>query len=143
MKYLVAAFSIVFSLLLLSGCDRPPVLNGFNGNTWKADRNGCQGTRLKDLPALLNQKHKLPGCSERDLVNLLGAPDAQELRSRNQKFYDYYIAGAPACKGAAGAIRILRVRISATNHVTEVTVETDGNPERVTEPSEAERPEPS
>ncbi len=77
------------------------------------------------------EKHTLPGTAESDVIALFGKPDRHELRSRNQRFYEYCISPGPECgkAGNAGASSayepgmVLRVRFSATNHVTEVTIE--------------------
>jgi outer membrane protein assembly factor BamE (lipoprotein component of BamABCDE complex) len=88
---------------------------------WKQDKWGCLNDRLKSLPALIEQKDKLKGLSQDDVVKLLGRPDKNELYKRNQKFFHYYIS-SEKCKTDT-IIQRLSFRFNAMGFAKEVLLE--------------------
>src|SRR5690606_38740330 len=89
-------------LLMAASCGKPlPVLDNIDLKKWKDDPNACREERTGMVNALREQKSKLLGLSEMDIIKLLGKPDQNELYTRNQKFYHYYIEPGPACKKGA------------------------------------------
>src|SRR5690349_5693969 len=85
-------------VVLLIGCSKPvPTLDGFDATAWKNDRHGCSGTRIPFIATIRDQKDKLRGLSESDLVSLLGKADRNDLSEHHQKFYYYFIEPAPDC----------------------------------------------
>src|SRR6478609_8997818 len=95
--------SLLFSTLsfLLCCCGNPaPDLEGVDTELWKSDKYGCLGKRKAFITLITNQKDKLKSLTEDDMIDLLGRPDQNELYSRNQKFYRYFLEPGPSCDGA-------------------------------------------
>jgi hypothetical protein len=113
----------LFLALLGFACDRPlPTLEGIDLAQWKNDRNGCGSFRTSVITPLQNQKNKLQGLSEMQIIALLGRADQNELYKRNQKFYYYFLEPGKAC-GHVAAPRKLSVRFNATGLAKEIEVE--------------------
>jgi hypothetical protein len=110
-------------LLFLTACTNPlPTLTGIDLTVWKQDKKGCGGKRFEVIQQLKEQKNKLQGLSEMDLVQLLGRPDSQELYKRNQKFYYYLLEPGKAC-GSSGDAKRLSIRFNATGAAKEIAIE--------------------
>lgn len=73
--------------------------------------------------SLKDQKEKLLGLNEKQLVKLLGRPDQNELYKRNQKFYTYYLTPGPECGTTITSSQILVVRFNAMGLANEVTLQ--------------------
>ena len=115
----------VFALLFIIGCSSPPpVLEDFDNEIWKADKHGCKGDRKVMEAAVMEQRDKLLGFEEMQLVDFLGKPDQNELSKRNEKFYYYYIDPAPNCSenGNSEAKR-LSIRFNAMGLSKEILIE--------------------
>lgn len=68
----------------------------------------------------MEQRTKLMGLSEEEIIKLLGNPDETNLYQRTQKFLVYYTSPGPKCDmPEAGASRF-EIRISALHVVNEV-----------------------
>lgn len=103
-----------------------PALKGFTSDSWKQDPNACAGKRTSMREALKKQKEKLLGLNEMDVLSLLGKPDENELYTRNQKFYHYYLEPSPSCNPPSKQSKIperLVLRFNAIGLVKEVTVD--------------------
>ncbi len=122
---------IICSILLVAGlvaCGGPDKnLPGLNENAWKKDKNGCMNERSGMVDALQSSLDVIRGMSENEILHLLGQPDHNELYTRNQKFYIYYITPSLDC-GTTGQERqlFLEIRFSATNMAREVTIKESG-----------------
>jgi len=79
--------------------------------------------RTRFLTDLENQKEELKGLSEKDIINLLGRPDQNELYKRNQKFYRYDITPGKSCSSSTGAGQQLVIRFTAMGYAKEVSIE--------------------
>lgn len=111
-------------MLIIQGCTRPlPQITAVDMQQWKADNHGCKGYRQSTAEALLQQKEKLLGLSENQILKLLGKPDAAELYKRNQKFYYYALAADSTCDHSAAHSQIMALRFNATGLVKEITLE--------------------
>lgn len=119
-----AIAGILYLLLLFCfGCNSgQPKLTEFNAEVWKNDANACKDQRRVFEKVFNNQKSEIIGLNEHEILALLGRPDRQDLRSRNQKFYLYFLAPGPSC-GKRNEPAILNIRFSALNQVTEVLVQ--------------------
>jgi hypothetical protein len=116
------AWLLSFFLICLS-CSKPlPELTNIDLTTWKNDPKACKGTRAQFLDPLQQQREKLKGLSEVDLVALLGKPDLNDLSKRHEKFYYFYIDRSPACGGDSSAMRLI-VRFNAVGLSREVAIE--------------------
>lgn len=115
--------NIILMLLALSCCGKSlPELTGINLKAWKDDKNGCNGQRAAIIDTLQQQRNKLQGLSELQIVQLLGRPDQQELYKRHQKFYYYLLEPGKACGTLMNGKR-LSVRFNATGASKEIAVE--------------------
>jgi hypothetical protein len=113
-----------FIFLMLMSCGRPaPSLEGLDLETWKSDKDGCLGKRISMLAALQNQKEKLLGLSENQIMDLLGRPDQNELYERNQKFYTWFLLPAPTCGEPIDSTKKLIIRFNAIGLAKEVAME--------------------
>lgn len=104
-------------LLLCFACSKPlPQLDDIDLQAWKDDYEGCLNKRIGYSDALQSQKDKLKGLSERDLVQLLGRPNRNDLSEHHEKFYSYFIE----CNEDSSSL-MLEVRFNATGVSKEVT----------------------
>ncbi len=118
MKF-ISVFTLLLSIVFIS-CDRPlPSLANVDQERWKNDKSGCKGDRAAMLQPLKEQKAKLQGLSEMQIVKLLGKPDQNELYKRNQKFFFYWISG-PKC--STDSLR-LGIRFTAMGFAKEISFE--------------------
>lgn len=108
---------------ILASCGKPlPSIEKIDLEKWKNDKWGCLKDRSKALPELVNQKEKLKGLSQDDIVKLLGRPDTNELYKRNQKFFYYYLTPGEKC-GRDTVTQRLSLRFNAMGFAKEVLVE--------------------
>ena len=114
-----------FLLFVVFACGKSlPEIKGFDREVWKNDQNGCASKRLPLSDAVLATKDKLLGFGEMDIVAVLGNPDQQELYSRNQKFYRYYLEPNGKCIGVTSAHpKMLVVRFNAVGLAKEINLE--------------------
>lgn len=117
--------SIVFLLTLCFACSKPlPQLKGIDLRRWQQDKNGCNRERAPMRAAIDHEKEKLLGLDEIQTITLLGGPDQNELYSRNQKFYYYFIEPAPLCPAHGdSAPAKLVIRFNAMGLAKEVSIE--------------------
>ena len=78
------------------GCGSKKTVS-FDTALWKSDKNGCKKERLKLYNGLLDNQDELLGLSNRQIINLLGMPERNELYERNQKFFIYAISPSSRC----------------------------------------------
>lgn len=114
----------LLALLLCVACDKPlPTLEGVDIDAWQQDKHGCKGTRNSMKRAMDAQKEKLLSLGQMQIVELLGRPDENELSSRNQKLFYYFIDPGPACDGATDSLAAkLAIRFNAVGLAKEVGV---------------------
>jgi outer membrane protein assembly factor BamE (lipoprotein component of BamABCDE complex) len=116
----------ILILICAAGCstDRNSQM-GFDTDAWKEDKNGCLGKREEMLAQFDKSKDQLMGMRERELLQILGRPDKQDLHKRNQKFYIYYVQPGNQCEESNALVpgRILRMRFSALDLVNEISYE--------------------
>ncbi len=117
------AFLLIASTIVFCSCTSGVLLEGFDGDMWKNDPNGCQGDRQKMAGVFQSQKELLMGLSENDLKEILGSPDKQELFVRSQKFFAYYIGPAPTCPSGQELPLTLTIRFNALGFTNEVFLE--------------------
>ena len=115
---------ITLLIILLSGCQPVPDIPGFDEAAFRQDAHGCEGVRSGMKEKIFNVKDEFRGLSQEQVRQLLGKPDRQELASRGQKSFVYYIAPSSECKqNNSKAPLTMFVRFSALNAVTEVGFE--------------------
>ncbi|MBT30425.1 MAG: hypothetical protein CMO01_12265 [Thalassobius sp.] len=95
----------------------------FSSSTWRQDKNGCSGERLKIQGNLEAVKDQLIGLSETEIRSLLGAPDKVQLFERSQKFYIYFIEPGAQCEEKEGKEgKSYHIRFNSINQVNEVSL---------------------
>lgn len=120
--------SISIALLFCVACDKPlPTLDGVDKERWEEDKNGCNNVRMTMRHSIESQKEKLLTLDQLQIVELLGRPDQNELSSRNQKFFYYFIEPGPACGNSndSQAAR-LAIRFNAMGLAKETAIVTGG-----------------
>ena len=109
-----------------SGCSRKKKkinrLQEFESALWIEDKNGCSGDRLDLKDQILSLKHNMRGLKTSDIESYLGKPDAQELYSRSQRYYIYFLEPGPKCDNAKENPQALFVRFSAVGIANEFTI---------------------
>ena len=118
--------SLSISLLIIFlSCDKPmPSLQGVDLHQWELDKNACNGDRAGMRESIDREKEKLLSLTQMQVVELLGRPDQNELSTRNQKFFYYFVEPGPVCgnKGDSAAKR-LAIRFNAMGLAKEVAIE--------------------
>jgi hypothetical protein len=112
-------------LVFCFSCDKPlPTLEGIDLEKWREDKNACQHMRPSMREAIERQREKFLSLDQMQVVKLLGKPDQNELYSRNQKFFYYFIEPAPTCGVATDSAALkLVIRFNAVGLAKEVSVE--------------------
>lgn len=116
---------ICLALLSATACNSAPQLDDFDADAWRSDVLGCQGKRLEQVTALIEQKDKLIGKSQHDIMALLGTPDEHELYERTRKFFFYHLDPAAACADSStdnSTGRDLSLRFNALDMCSEVII---------------------
>lgn len=121
-----AFFFIFLCIICCSMCTTKKKKNNrlekFQSEQWTQDRNGCSGIRMELKGQLLSLKHNMRGFKVDEIVSLLGKPDAQELYSRSQRFYIYFIEPGPKCGTPKDNPQALFIRFSALGIANEFIV---------------------
>lgn len=115
--------SPILILLVLIGCNAAPELENFDSDVWASDRYGCRDLRGGLYPSLKLQKSKLLGLNEMEVVHLLGKPDQNELFTRNQKFYYYFLEPSEKCTTPSPEAKRLVLRFNAVGLLKEMNEE--------------------
>jgi hypothetical protein len=115
---------LLVSFIILVSCGKDlPTLNGIDAETWKNDKNGCEGKRFAMTNAIRVEKDKLLALDEQALIKVLGRPDRNELFKRNQKFFYYFLQPAAECKLGNEKPLKLVVRFNAMGLAKEIVIE--------------------
>jgi len=116
--------SAVAAALIVTSCGKAlPQLEGVDLAAWKDDKNACSGKRWPIAEQIAQQKDKLLALSEDDIVSVLGKPDQNELYTRNQKFFYYFVQPAPACAPGGAPAKRLAFRFNAMGLAKEIAIE--------------------
>ncbi|MGB3851539.1 MAG: hypothetical protein WA958_16345 [Tunicatimonas sp.] len=117
---------LLFAVLpaLLFGCHSSIDIENFDEAAFRGDTNGCAGERAGMKEELFAADRHLKGLTQEEIWATLGKPDRQELATRSQKYYVYYVDPAPVCTGDSTSLPLtLFVRFSAMNRASEVKYE--------------------
>ena len=110
----------ILLILLTFYCTPLPELVDFEAELWKSDEGGCKGSRIDQINILLDQKDKIMGLDQPQVIKLIGNPDEHELSKRIQKFFIYYISGGVDCENSNNNTSKLSIRFDALGKVNEV-----------------------
>ena len=111
-------------LLLLLSCHTAVDLENFDEAAFRSDPNGCASVRATMKESLFAADQHLKGLTQEEIWATLGKPDRQELATRSQKYYVYYVEPAPECSDDTTNLPLtLFVRFSAMNRASEVKYE--------------------
>lgn len=115
---------LIAALVSFSACRRAVDIDDFDEAAFRTDPNGCLGIRSAMKDTLFAADTHLKGLTQEEIYATLGKPDRQELATRSQKYFVYYIDPAPECRGdSSGSPLTLFVRFSAMNRASEVKYE--------------------
>lgn len=116
------SLSLIFFVCL--ACGKPlPTLEGIDKPRWEKDKSGCGNARITMVTAINSQKEKLLGLDQLEIVELLGRPDQNELSSRSQKIFYYFLEPGPLCANATDSLsQRLAIRFNAMGLAKEVAV---------------------
>ena len=110
----------------LVSCQPYVDINGLDEEAFQSDPNGCLGVRAAMKDTLFSVDAQLKTLTQEEIYATLGKPDRQELATRSQKYFVYYIDPAPNCPGedsTAATPLTLYVRFSAMNRASEIKYE--------------------
>ena len=118
-------FLFAFSTVLILGCQTAIDIDNFDKEAFRSDPNGCLGIRATMKDPLFAADTHFKSLTQEEIYATLGKPDRQELASRSQKYFVYYIDPAPNCADGSdeSAPLTLYIRFSATNRASEVKYE--------------------
>ena len=124
MEYKVALLLLVLSTMML-GCQSSIDIEDFDEEAFQSDPNGCKGVRAAMKESLFAADAQFKSLTQEEIYTTLGKPDRQELATRSQKYFVYYVDPAPNCESdsLASLPMTLYVRFSATNRASEVKYE--------------------
>jgi hypothetical protein len=124
----ITVLFIICWIGILTACDSsknsdwasPP---HFEAESWKKDKMGCTGLRQQIAEQFDAIRNNLKGLSQDEVRKVLGNPDFQNLQSRHQKMYIYFIEPGAQCFNiqAESTARTVAVRFNAMGYATEVT----------------------
>lgn len=120
-KQLTLLLLLVFPLFV--SCSDPARIPGFDSEAWQQDRKACKGTRSRLQADFETIRLDLYGKSEEDIKDILGKPDAEQLMSRGQRLFLYYLEPGSQCDQAnkLSSANRAEVRFNALHNVSEIT----------------------
>ena len=93
-------------------------LSNFDEIAWQADKDGCDGQRVKMRTNLINVKEELKSLNNDQIISVLGKPNKTNLADRNQKYFIYNIS----CPTSSDSASTLSIRFNAIGLSYEVIV---------------------
>lgn len=120
LKYIT--LTLLFYILV--SCSQIPELENIDLSKWKADQNGCDTYRDTVADELLNQKQKLRGLSQNEIIELLGTADKHQLYERSQKFFIYYLEPNENCaQHSNDYIKALYIRFNSLDQAIDFNIQ--------------------
>ena len=110
----------------LGGCTTQPIdIAGVDEAAFRADPGGCRGVRSQMKEALFTHDSRLRGLTQEEIYATLGKPDRQDLATRSQKYFVYFLEPSSLCTDKAASSRplTLLIRFSAINRASEISYE--------------------
>lgn len=122
MSKLKQALPFLTILILSTGCLKKVTVENFDQDTWASDPKGCQSKRIELIPQINENKKKLLGLYQKDILKILGQPEEQELYKRSQTYYIYYLDAAQSCDQPVENPRKLFIRFTSLGIANELTI---------------------
>src|SRR5690554_6292144 len=124
-KQLIKIVLMFFFLTAGSSCSSSLDVGSIDLESWKIDRNGCKGLRIKHLEELKSIRNTFLEANNQELILTFGRPDRVELLDKSQSFFYYFLEPSDACDGIKEKepLKVL-FRLNAINRVSEVTITT-------------------
>lgn len=117
-------FLILAMTITCQSKELPPIA-GFESYVWQRDKYGCGSERLVMVDTLIAQRDKLLQLTEKEVIRLLGQPDARDLYVRNQKFLIYLLEPNKRCTAPEDVpveAKALHVRLNALGKSNELYI---------------------
>ena len=90
---------LIITLLALASCEKKKAdLGNFDLQSFRTDRGGCDGKRVKLIEDLKILRPKILGLTENQIVDNFGRYDFQILSRRNEKVFVFYLERGPHCE---------------------------------------------
>lgn len=122
------AIAIIVTLVLgfPMGCSSRLDAGNIDLDSWKQDRYGCNGLRLKDVEELRAIKNTFLAKNNQELIKTFGRPDRVLLADKSQSFFIYFLEPSDNCDPDKAEKEPLKVlfRLNAISKVSEVTITT-------------------
>lgn len=114
--------SIALLLLFCVSCLKKVDVGDFDIEKWKSDPKGCLNLRPDNIPDINERKKAFLGLYQKDVIDILGQPEEQELYKRSQTYYIYHIDAAESCEAPVEQPRKLYIRFTSLGIANEVTI---------------------
>ncbi len=83
----------------MASCEKKKAdLGNFDLQSFRTDRGGCDGKRVKLIEDLKILRPKILGLTENQIVDNFGRYDFQILSRRNEKVFVFYLERGPHCE---------------------------------------------
>jgi len=118
---------LIIGLLALCACKEKKVdLGNFDLQSFKTDRGGCEGKRVKQIEDLKQLRSKMLSLTENQIVENFGRYDYQILSRRNEKVFVYFLEKGPQCEAIQNSTtaRSMVLYFNAVSLVKEVSFQT-------------------
>ena len=114
---------LLMLLPLIWACSEPARIPGFDSEKWQQDKKACQDTRRQMTPEFEHIRRDLYGRTEAEIKDILGKPDGEQLMSRGQRVFIYYLEPGAQCeqRNKLSDANRAEVRFNALNKVSEIT----------------------
>jgi len=126
-RFFNSAFYLLGFLFLAACGQKAQLLTEEEQQRFRQDRLGCEGERKAFIQKLRENKDIFLEMTDLEVRQQLGSPNREELYTRTQKFFVYYLERGGQCEGedSTAPPRILQLRLSAVNRVNEAVVLVD------------------
>ncbi len=114
--------SFLFICAVLSGCLKKVEIENFDKDLWASDPNGCKQERISLIDNINDNKKKILGLYQKDVLKIFGQPEEQELYKRSQSYYIYYLDPASSCDTTVDNPRKLFIRFTSLGIANELTI---------------------
>lgn len=114
----------LFICITLLSCREATRLEGFDSEKWKSDRYACKGIRSEMQPAVDSIRRQFYGLEEKDVSDILGKADSEQLMARGQRQFLYYLEPGSQCEQTGRRLseaNRLEIRFNSLNKVSEVS----------------------